>query len=224
MSIWRRAIPVAAGAIGVAGLMAAHAADWGPGYFGYGSAPPPALLEGWSIAVRPDGQGLPVGHGSVDEGADIFSAQCAACHGTFGEGAGRYPKLASDSKLTGQQPEQTVGNYWPYATTLFDYVNRAMPYPAPHSLPPDQVYAVVAYILNLNNIVPSDFVADQTSLPKVKMPNRHGFILHDPRPDTADQECMRDCRPPSDVKIVSSAEGGTLTPRTTGPLDTMAPQ
>lgn len=190
-------------------------------HYGYGTVPSAQQIAGWSIAVLPDGRGLPPGSGTVDHGADVYAQQCAACHGTFGEGEGRFPKLVSDSKLTGDQPTKTVGKYWPYATTLWDYINRAMPFPAPHSLSADDVYAITAYVLNLANIVPENFVADRESLPKVKMPNRHGFILLDPRPDTADKECMAHCRTPDEVKITSTAEGKDLTPRTAGPLDEM---
>jgi S-disulfanyl-L-cysteine oxidoreductase SoxD len=194
-----------------------------PGYYGYGRTPTQTETEGWAIAVRPDGQGLPPGKGSVNEGADMFADQCAACHGTFGEGEGRYPKLSGGS-LKGERPEPTVGSYWPYATTLWDYINRAMPFPAPHSLTADQVYAMTAYILNLNNIVPGDFVADRNTLPKVKMPNHDAFIWKDPRPDTASKACMANCFDPSKVRIESTAEGKDLTPRTTGPLDDMQPK
>jgi mono/diheme cytochrome c family protein len=194
------------------------------GHYGYGAVPTAAQIAGWAIDIRPDGQGLPDGSGTVEHGADVYAQQCAGCHGTFGEGEGRYPKLASDSKLTGDQPTKAVGNYWPYATTLWDYINRAMPFPAPHSLSANDVYAITAYVLNLNNIVPDNFVADRNSLPKVVMPNRHGFILRDPRPDTASTECMAHCLPAADVKITSTAEGKDLTPRTSGPLDEMAPK
>jgi cytochrome c len=132
--------------------------------------------------------------------------------------------LAGQGKLTDERPEQTVQTYWPYATTLFDYINRAMPFPSPHVLPPDQVYAVTAYVLNLNGLVDDDFVASPETLPKVKMPNRDGFTWVDPRPDTHDTACMTNCRPAADVKIAATAEGKTLTPRTTGPLDTAMPQ
>ena len=126
--------------------------------------------------------------------------------------------------LRDDRPEPTVGSYWPFASTLFDYINRAMPMPAPHTLPADDVYALTAYILNLNDIVSGDFVADRDSLPKVKMPNRDHFIWIDPRPDTNDKPCMSACATPADVKITSTAEGRNLTPRTTGPLDTMQPE
>ena len=120
---------------------------------------------------------------------------------------------------TDDRPEKTVGSYWPYATTLWDYVHRAMPFYAPQSLTDDQVYEVVAYILNLNNIVDSDFVADQDSLAQVQMPNRNGFYRPDPRPDTPREACMHDCKSDSEVKITSSAQDKGLTPATTGPLD-----
>jgi cytochrome c len=205
-------------------VAAATAAE--PGHFGYGTNPTPEQIAGWDIDVRgDDGAGLPPGKGSVPRGGEIFAEQCAACHGTFGEGEGRFPKLAGGAgTLTGDRPEPTVGSYWPFAPTLWDYINRAMPFPAPHSLPADDVYALTAYILNLNDIVAGDFVADRETLPKVKMPNHDNFIWHDPRPDTITQPCMNACLSPADVKIKSTAEGMNLTPRTTGPLDTMQPK
>ena len=172
-----------------------------------------------------DGAGLPPGKGDVARGAAVYAEQCAACHGTFGEGEGRFPKLAGgEDTLTADRPEPTVGSYWPFAPTLWDYINRAMPMPAPHALPPDDIYALTAFILNLSNIVPNDFVADKDSLPKVKMPNRDRFTWQDPRPDTAAAPCMTACKDPKDVKITSTAEGLDLTPRTTGPLDDMRPK
>ncbi len=221
MSSWRSLTVIGAAAVGVP-MYAALAAE--PPRLGLGTPPTAAQIEGWAIAVRPDGQGLPAGSGSVKDGDDLYANICASCHGTFGEGVGRYPRIAGEGKLTGDRPEQTVQTYWPFATTLFDYINRAMPYPAPHVLPPDQVYAVTAYVLNLNGLVEDDFVADRESLPKVKMPNSEGFNWTDPRPDTHDTACMTNCRPAADVKIAQTAEGKTLTPRTTGPLDTAMPQ
>ena len=191
------------------------------GYFGIGTPPSPQQVAAWSIAVLPDGTGLPPGSGSVAQGSSVFAAQCAQCHGIFGEGVGRYPKLASNDKLTLDQPDRTVGNFWPYSPGLWDYINRAMPFYAPHSLSPDQVYALTAYILNLDNIVPDGFVADAKSLPQVKLVNRRGFILIDPRPDTTDKECMTNCVEPGSVRVEASAERTGLTPRETGPPDTM---
>jgi mono/diheme cytochrome c family protein len=194
-----------------------------PGHFGYGKAATPAEIAGWDIDARgDDGAGLPAGKGSVQRGADVFAEQCAACHGTFGEGEGRFPKLVGgNGTLRDDRPELTIGSYWPFAPTLFDYINRAMPMPMPHTLPADDVYALTAYLLNLNDIVSGDFVADRDSLPKVKMPNRDHFTWTDPRPDTNAKPCMSACASAADVKITSTAEGRKLTPRTTGPLDTM---
>lgn len=194
--------------------------------FGYGATPTPEQIAGWDIDVRGvDGAGLPPGKGSVDEGAEVYSQQCAACHGTFGEGVDRYPKLAGgEGTLTAERPELTVGSYWPFASTLFDYINRAMPMPSPRTLTADEVYAISAYILNLNNLVPNDFVADKDSLPKVKMPHHDKFLWDDPRPDTQAKPCMSNCLDPRNVKITSTAEGGSLTPKTTGPLDDMRPK
>ncbi len=217
-----------AGALIFAGVAQAEdAATHKPGYFGYGTTPTKEQIAGWDIDVRgDDGVGLPPGKGDVDHGADVFAEQCAVCHGTFGEGAARYPKLAGgQGSLTADRPEPTVGSYWPFAPTLWDYINRAMPFPAPHSLSADDVYAITAYVLNINNIVPNDFVADRDSLPKVKMPNHDHFIWEDPRPDTpSGTACMKACANPKDVKIISTAEGKDLTPRTTGPLDEMEPK
>ncbi|HWK86264.1 MAG TPA: cytochrome c [Xanthobacteraceae bacterium] len=194
--------------------------------YGYGKPATPEQIAGWDIDARgDDGEGLPAGKGNVARGAEVFAEQCAACHGTFGEGEGRYPKLVGgNGTLTAERPEPTVGSYWPFAVTLWDYINRAMPMPMPHTLSADDVYALTAYVLNLNNIVPDDFVADKTSLPKVKMPNRDNFSWQDPRPDTVAKPCMTKCIDPKDIKIISTAEGTDLTPRTTGPLDTMQPK
>jgi S-disulfanyl-L-cysteine oxidoreductase SoxD len=212
-------------ALGLAMILAAgtftHAAE--PGYFGYGTKATPEQIAGWDIDVRGgDGVGLPAGKGKVERGAEVYAEQCAACHGTFGEGEGRFPKLVGGAgTLRHDRPELTVGSYWPFAPTLWDYINRAMPMQAPHTLSADDVYALTAYILHLNDIVPGEFVADRESLPKVKMPNHDNFLWTDPRPDTMAKPCMNACADPAGVKIVSTAEGKNLTPRTTGPLDTM---
>jgi len=194
-----------------------------PGYFGYGSKATPEQIAGWDIDARGgDGVGLPPGNGTVERGTAVYAEQCAACHGTFGEGEGRSPKLVGGAgTLRHDRPELTVGSYWPFAPTLWDYINRAMPMPAPHTLSADDVYALTAYILNLNDIVSGEFVADRESLPKVKMPNRDNFLWTDPRPDTTARPCMNACADASGIRIVSTAEGKNLTPRTTGPLDTM---
>jgi cytochrome c len=196
-----------------------------PGYYGYGTPATRDQIAGWDIDARPDGAGLPPGSGSVEKGGTVYVEQCTPCHGTFGEGEGRYPKLAGgEGTLTKERPEPSVGSYWPFAVTLFDYINRAMPFQAPHSLSADDVYALTAYVLSINNIVANNFIADRSSLPKVKMPNHDSFIWQDPRPDTSANECMQDCADPKSVSIESTAEGKGLTPRTTGPLEDMEPK
>jgi mono/diheme cytochrome c family protein len=207
-------------------LPVSHTIAAEPGHFGYGKPALPAEIAGWDIDVRgDDGAGLPDGSGTVHRGDGVYREHCTICHGTFGEGEGRLPRLVGGrGTLKHDRPELTVGSYWPFAPTLWDYVNRAMPMHAPHTLSADDVYALTAYILHLNDIVSSDFVADRDSLPNVKMPNRDGFVWIDPRPDTMAKPCMSACADPNDVKITSTAEGRNLTPRTTGPLDTMQPK
>lgn len=146
--------------------------------FGFGAPLTESALAPFDIDVRADGTGLPAGSGTVTAGETLFAQDCAACHGAKGE----HP-ISSAIRLTGgmgtlatPKAVQTVGSYWPYATTLYDYIHRAMPFNAPQSLTPDQVYAVTAYVLYLNGIVPENQVLDATSLPEVRMPNRDGFI------------------------------------------------
>jgi S-disulfanyl-L-cysteine oxidoreductase SoxD len=150
---------------------------------GIGHPANPAEIAGWDIDVRADGKGLPPGRGSVRDGAKIFAEQCAGCHGENGEGKPMDRLAGGFGTLATSKPVRTVGSYWPYATTLFDYIRRAMPFTAPQSLNADQVYAVSAYILYLNKIVSADTVLDAATLPKIAMPNRNGFRSPDPRPD-----------------------------------------
>lgn len=138
-------------------------------------------IGAWNIDVAPDGRGLPAGSGDVATGAHVFAAKCAACHGAHGEGGLGDPLVGGQGTLSSAKPKRTVGSYWPYATTLFDYIRRAMPYNAPQSLSADEVYALSAFLLNQNGIVPADTRLDAASLPRVAMPNRDGFVS-DPRP------------------------------------------
>jgi S-disulfanyl-L-cysteine oxidoreductase SoxD len=133
------------------------------------------LVARWNLSVYPDGRGLPVGQGTAAQGRAVYQARCAKCHGADGEG-GSGGTLVGRGSLTDPEPDQTVGNYWPYATTLFDYIRRAMPMDAPAALSDDEVYAVSAYLLYLNKIVGVDDRLDADSLPRVGMPNRDGFI------------------------------------------------
>jgi cytochrome c len=135
-----------------------------------------AELAGLSITIGPDGRNLPPGRGTAIDGVDLYIEKCASCHGVRGQGK-TSPALAGGAgTLAGKSPLRTVGSFWPYATTLFDYIRRAMPYDRPLSLTNEQVYQVTAYVLWLNGIVGRDEVIDARSLPEVKMPNRAGFV------------------------------------------------
>ena len=145
-----------------------------------------AEIKAMDFTVLPNGAGLPKGHGDAVHGRALYEQQCQECHGVRGEGqSGKYPALAGGAgSLNSINPQKTVGSYWPYATTVWDYINRAMPYDKPGSLSADEVYALTAYLLNLNDIIRDDEVMNAKTLPQVKMPNRNGFI-GDPRPDWA---------------------------------------
>jgi mono/diheme cytochrome c family protein len=128
------------------------------------------------LTVLPDGEGLPTGKGSAKEGAALFATQCSACHGDHGEGRADFPALVGGrGSLSGDKPVLTVGSYWPYATTLFDYIRRAMPYQGSGELSANEIYALTAWILAENKIVKPSFVLTEQTLPKVRMPNRDGF-------------------------------------------------
>jgi len=149
---------------------------------GVGRPPTPEEIRELGSAIAPDGTGLPPGSGSVSSGRDLFAAQCARCHGPNGEGDVGPRLVGGRGTLRSPRPLKTVGSFWPYATTLWDYINRAMPFDQPGRLTAPEVYAAVAYVLNLNGIVAADGVMDAATLPKVRMPNRDGFVA-DPRPD-----------------------------------------
>jgi S-disulfanyl-L-cysteine oxidoreductase SoxD len=150
--------------------------------YGVGRPPTPEEMRELGSAIAPDGTGLPPGSGTVAAGRALFAAQCARCHGPTGEGAVGARLVGGQGTLSTPKPLKTVGSFWPYATTLWDYVNRAMPFDRPGLLEPPEVYAAVAFVLNLNGIIDEGGVMDATTLPKVKMPNREGFVA-DPRPD-----------------------------------------
>jgi len=194
----------------VAFLAASALADAGTRY-GFGTPIAPADIAPWNSDVNGlTGAGLPPGSGSVAQGAQIWETKCASCHGEFGEGAGRYPVIAGGrGTLKEDVPQKTVGSFWPYAPTLFDYIKRAMPFPAPESLSDDEVYALTAYVLNLNDIVPKTAVMDAKALAAVRMPNRSGFIKA--QPDTKNDACMSACKPVP-VKITSDLVNLHVTP------------
>jgi len=151
--------------------------------YGVGRQPTAEEVRAWDIAIGPDGDELPMGEGTAAEGKQIYQIQCAECHGSEGQGSDQGGALVGgQGTLTGSNPVKTVGSYWPYATTLWDYINRSMPFYRPGTLTDDQVYSVVALILHLNGIVGENEVMNAETLPGVEMPNRNGFVS-DPRPD-----------------------------------------
>ena len=148
--------------------------------YGIGHAATPEQIAGWDIDVRPDGQGAPPGQGSVKAGEKVYLDKCAACHGEFGESAGRWPQLAQGKgTLASNDPVKTVGSYYPYLSSVFDYIRRAMPFGDAQSLSNDELYAVTAYVLNLNDIVDDKFVLSKETWGQVKMPNQGGFFDDD---------------------------------------------
>ena len=152
----------------------------------------PAEIAGWNIDIDRDGTNLPSGRGSVSRGHKVFDQQCAGCHGAKGEGGVGDKLVGGQGTLATPKPIRTVGSYWPYAPTLFDYIRRAMPQNAPQSLSNEDVYAVCAYILNLNGLLPSDAALDAKTLSAIEMPNR-SMLVGDPRPDVKNPACMTGC-------------------------------
>jgi cytochrome c len=162
----------------VAAAAVASAADAQDASPAFGHPVAEADLAFWDSSIPPDGANLPPGEGGVETGREIFATRCAACHGETGAETDTRltPLVGGAGTLATSSPRKTVGSFWPYATTLFDYVRRAMPYNAPKSLTDDEVYALTAYILNANGIVPDDAVMNAETLLAVEMPNRDGFV------------------------------------------------
>jgi mono/diheme cytochrome c family protein len=158
-----------------------------------GRVPTPAEVASWDMEVAPDGKNLPAAEGTVQRGREVYDSQCAACHGTKGEGAIGDQLAGGQGTLATPKPVRTVGSFWPYATTLFDYIRRAMPLNAPQSLSDADVYAVSGYVLFLNGLLPQDATVDGKTLTSLRMPNRDGFIS-DSRPDVKASACMKDCK------------------------------
>lgn len=183
--------------------------------YGIGRAISAEQIAGWDIDVRPDGQGAPPGRGSVKDGEKVYLDKCAACHGEFGESAGRWPQIAQGKgTLASHDPVKTVGSYFPYLSSVFDYIRRAMPFGDAESLSGDELYAVTAYVLSLNDIVDDKFVLSKDTWGNVKMPNQGGFY-DDDREKTEKafwkpNPCMKECRGP--VKITGHAQAVDVTP------------
>ncbi len=173
-------------------------------------------ITGWDVDVRPDGKGLPPGQGTAAQGEDIFQSQCASCHGEFGEGRDRWPVLAGGiGTLKHDRPEKTIGSYWPYASTVFDYIKRAMPFGNAQSLSNDELYAVTAYVLHLNDIIPDlKFELSRATLPAIKMPNAGQF--YDDDREVAEKQfwkrkpCMKNCK--KETVVLNRAQTLAVTP------------
>lgn len=183
--------------------------------FGLGRPALPEEIAAWDLDVAPDGAGLPEGFGDVSTGEEVFAEQCAICHGDFAEGVGNWPKLAGgEGTLADKDPLKTVGSYWPYLSTVWDYVNRSMPFGNAQSLETDEVYAMVAYILYSNDIVDDEFTLSHENFLDVEMRNAEGFIVDDRETAEAhfwtDEPCMTDCK--DSVEITMRAAVLDVTP------------
>ena len=188
---------VAAGCAGMEPMMSSGSAlPAKPANVAYGKPISAAELTSWDIDIRtPDGKGLPPGKGSVAEGKKIYDVKCVACHGPDAKGGPQYGAMVGGiGSFTTDKRVLTPGSMYPYAPILFDYIRRAMPMDRPQTLTNDEVYALSAYILHLNGLVPANAVMDAKSLAAVQMPNREGFIKDD-RPDAQAKRCMSDCPP-----------------------------
>src|ERR1700677_1720045 len=160
--------------------------------YGIGRAATPVEIAGWNIDIDRYGNNLPSGTGSVGHGREVFDQQCAACHGAKGEGGVGDRLVGGQGTLATAKPVKPVGSYWPYPPPLFDYIRRAMPQNAPQSLSNEDVYAVSAFILYLNGLLPADATLDARTLSAIKMPNR-GMFTEDPRPDVKNPACVTGC-------------------------------
>lgn len=175
----------------------------------------PDEIIAWDTDIRPDGLGLPDGSGNALVGEEIFSEKCASCHGDFGEAVDRWPVLAGGfGTLTDERPVKTIGSYWPYLSTVFDYVNKAMPFGDSGSLEPDEIYAITAYLLYLNDIVDEDFELSRENFTDIKLPNEANFFLDD-RAETelvsfSGDVCMKNCK--ESVEITLHAAVVDVTP------------
>jgi cytochrome c len=181
---------------GVVLLTANTALTQTPSYTNVGRTPTKEEIQAWDIAAGPDGKGLPPGQGTAKDGAPIYAAKCAVCHGPVAEGGKIGPRLAGGKAdletLTTLRPVRSVGGYWPYATTVWDYINRAMPRNQAGTLSANEVYALTAFILAKSGIIQEDDVMDAKTLPKVQMPNRNGFVPQ--RFEDIPDERKRGCR------------------------------
>lgn len=213
MSVWLKA-SVLALALGIA----AGAVEAGERKFPtVGRTATAEEIKSWDIDVRPDGQGAPPGHGTATEGERVYLVKCASCHGEFGEGGGRYPVLiGGHGTLKDMRPEKTIGSYWPYASTVFDYIKRAMPFGDAQSLTNDETYALTAYLLFMNDVIDEDTDVSADNIGTIEMPNAANFFM-DPRPDAQPEggtACMKDCK--DKIEVLGYARKLDVTPETGG--------
>ena len=166
--------------LSVSTLLVMGAATVAAQTYGVGRQATAEEVAAWDVTIGPEGRELPEGSGNAKDGAQVYEVRCKECHGEGGVGGDQAALIGNPEQLKETPPVKTVGSYWPYATTLFDYTRRAMPFEDPGTLTADQVYAVTAYILHLNGLVGEEDVLDRESLPQVVMPNRDGFV-RDPR-------------------------------------------
>ena len=195
-------------------VMAASSVNAEQRPFGLGQMATPEQVAGWDIDVRPDGLGAPIGIGNAMDGEEIYAERCAACHGDFGEAVDNWPVLVGGAgTLASHDPVKTTGSYWPYASTMYDYIYRAMPFGEAQSLTHDETYQIVAYLLYMNDIIEDDFELNQDNIGTIEMPNRDGFMLPDPRPDAqpiSGVVCMKDCDVPT--QVIGKARDIDVTP------------
>jgi mono/diheme cytochrome c family protein len=222
MSKWVSAALIGAGLLGLtsAGVSAAPKAGKrveAPKHLGIGRPAKPNEIAGWDIDIRPDGLGLPAGKGTVKQGEAIYMQQCAACHGEFGESAGRWPILSGgDGTLASDDPVKSIGSFWPYASTVMDYIRRAMPFGNAQALSNNELYAVTAYVLYLNDIVKDEnFELNATTFKTIKLPNQPNFRNDDrgiaEKALWRKNPCMTDCLPGA-AKITGRARIIDVTP------------
>ena len=182
--------------------------------FNLGSIATAEQVAGWDIDVRPDGLGAPIGAGSAIDGEEVYNDRCASCHGDFGEAVDNWPALVGgEGTLASHDPVKTTGSYWPYASTMYDYIYRAMPFGEAQSLTHNETYQIVAYLLNMNDIIDEEYELNHNNIGLIEMPNRDGFLMPDPRPDAqpiSGNPCMKDCDVPT--QIIGKARDIDVTP------------
>ena len=201
--------------ISLAILFGAHPSEGSDRPFNLGKVASVEEVAGWDIDVRPDGLGAPMGMGNAIDGEYVYAERCAACHGDFGEAIDRWPALVGgEDTLNSHDPVKTTGSYWPYASTMYDYIYRAMPFGEAQSLSHDETYQIVAFLLYMNDIIDDDFDVSHENIGAIEMPNSDGFVMPDPRPDAQPingEPCMSNCK--VSQNIIGRARDIDVTPQ-----------